>query len=375
MTTTTPRRGRRVPVLRLPRRARSQAAPVSADAPETPVSQAPPVDIAPQDPVLAYFQSNPEPVEVDSLKLESPGVTALREAGVKLVVPLVSQGELIGLLNLGPRLSEQDYSADDRKLLENLAGQAAPALRVAQLVREQEAEVRLRERFEQEMRVAQLIQQNFLPTELPDHPGWSLDAFYRPAREVGGDFYDVFDLPDGRLVNLAGVTDGTANAVNESGTIVGESARHPVRWASAQGTPEELPLPAGASLGEAHDIDEDGTIVGFVESGARGELPYVWFPDGTHRELTVPARDGDAAGRGVKLVRAYTIRNGWATGIMGAAPDPGVMTVSRVSVRRCSIAFVNGFAANDPESTAANCNLAMRLAPQARRYSVRPTSK
>ncbi len=204
---------RRLPVLRLPnreaRRARKAArrAELEAAAAASQV-EAPPIDIAPNDPVLTYFQANPEPVDVSHLKLESPGVTALREAGVKMVVPLVSQGELIGLLNLGERLSEQEYSADDRKLLENLAGQAAPALRVAQLVREQEVEVRLRERYEQEMRVAQLIQQNFLPKELPHQPGWDLNAFYRPAREVGGDFYDFIDLPGGRLGVVVGdVTD------------------------------------------------------------------------------------------------------------------------------------------------------------------------
>ena len=113
---------------------------------------------------------------------------------MKLVVPLVSQGELIGLLNLGPRLSDQDYSTDDRKLLDNLAAQAAPALRVGQLVREQEAEARARERIEQELEVARLIQQNFLPRELPDLPGWQVSAHYRPAREVGGDFYDFIEL-------------------------------------------------------------------------------------------------------------------------------------------------------------------------------------
>ena len=90
-------------------------------------------------------------------------VRALREAGVALVVPLVSQGELIGTLNLGPRLSEQDYSTDDRRLLTTLAAQAAPAIRVAQLVREQAHEAAERERIEQEMRVATLIQQQFLP--------------------------------------------------------------------------------------------------------------------------------------------------------------------------------------------------------------------
>src|SRR5918996_537516 len=172
------------------------------------VADSPPIDIAPDDPIIGHFQSATGAVDVDSLELDSPAVTELREAGVKLVVPLVSQGELIGVLNLGPRLSEREYSGDDRKLLDNLAAQAAPALRVGQLVQEQEAEVRSRERIEQEMRVATLIQQQFLPKELPELSGWQVSAFYRPARAVGGDFYDFIELPDGRVAIVAGdVTD------------------------------------------------------------------------------------------------------------------------------------------------------------------------
>jgi serine phosphatase RsbU (regulator of sigma subunit)/anti-sigma regulatory factor (Ser/Thr protein kinase) len=172
---------------------------------ETDVAQ---VDIAPNDPILAYFQSANGAVELEGLQLESPARDALVAAGVRIVVPLVTQGELVGLLNLGPRLSEQEYSADDRKLLDALAGQAAPAVRVAQLVRQQEGQARERERIEQELRVAQLIQQQFLPHDLPDLKGWHVAAYYRPAREVGGDFYDFIDLPGGRIGIVVGdVTD------------------------------------------------------------------------------------------------------------------------------------------------------------------------
>ena len=182
---------------------RGQAAP-SPD----PIAEQAPVEIGPNDPLIAYFQSADGAVDVDELELDSAALRDLKAAGVKLAVPLVSQGELIGVLNLGPRLSEQDYSSDDRKLLDDLAGQAAPALRVAQLVREQEAEAVTRQRFEQELEVARLIQQNFLPKELPDLPGWQIAAYYRPAREVGGDFYDVIPLPDGRVGFVVGdVTD------------------------------------------------------------------------------------------------------------------------------------------------------------------------
>jgi serine phosphatase RsbU (regulator of sigma subunit)/anti-sigma regulatory factor (Ser/Thr protein kinase) len=184
------------------------------EARETPVpvlaqeTGTPRVEIPPDDPIVAYFQSSPDPVDIEKLELDSPALLALRAAGVRLAIPLVSQGELIGVLNLGPRLSEQDYSGDDRKLLDNLAAQAAPAVRVAQLVRQQEAEVRTRERLEQELRVAQLIQKNFLPKELPRLPGWQVSAHYRPARAVGGDFYDFIELENGRLGLVIGdVTD------------------------------------------------------------------------------------------------------------------------------------------------------------------------
>ncbi len=178
----------------------------AAEPPETRGSIA--VDIAESDPLLAYLQTAPGPVELARLELDSPAVRDLRAAGVALVVPLVSQGELIGTLNLGPRLSEQDYSTDDRRLLTTLAAQAAPAIRVAQLVREQAHEAAERERLEQEMRVATLIQQQFLPRQLPDLPEWQIAAYYGPARAVGGDFYDFIEMHDGRIgIAVGDVTD------------------------------------------------------------------------------------------------------------------------------------------------------------------------
>ena len=167
-----------------------------------------PIDIAPNDPIVAYFLSSPGATEIDKLHLDSPALRAIKLAGIKVVIPLISQGELVGLLNLGPRMSEQDYSTYDRTLLNDLATQAAPALRVAQLVREQRSQALERERIEQELRVARLIQQTLLPQELPSLPGWQLESYYQPARAVGGDFYDFIYFEDGRLGLLIGdVTD------------------------------------------------------------------------------------------------------------------------------------------------------------------------
>jgi serine phosphatase RsbU (regulator of sigma subunit)/ketosteroid isomerase-like protein len=74
-----------------------------------------------------------------------------------------------------------------------------------------EQEVRERERIEQDLRVARRIQQASLPREVPQLEGWQISPFYQPAREVGGDFYEYFDLDDGR-VGLA-VGDATGKGV------------------------------------------------------------------------------------------------------------------------------------------------------------------
>ena len=168
----------------------------------------PELDLASNDPLVGYLLSAASAVDITSLQLESPALASLKQAGVVLVVPLISSGSLVGMLSLGPRRSERGYSTDDLRLLNSLAGYAAPAMRVGQLVRQQQAEARQRERIDQELKIAQIIQQQFLPKSLPDLPSWHVAAFYRPARTVGGDFYDFIPLPDGRVMFVVGdVTD------------------------------------------------------------------------------------------------------------------------------------------------------------------------
>jgi serine phosphatase RsbU (regulator of sigma subunit)/predicted ester cyclase len=69
-------------------------------------------------------------------------------------------------------------------------------------------EERERERIEQELLVAQRIQQASLPKEVPELEGWKISPLYRPAREVGGDFYDFHLLPEGRLGIVVGDATG-----------------------------------------------------------------------------------------------------------------------------------------------------------------------
>jgi serine phosphatase RsbU (regulator of sigma subunit) len=69
----------------------------------------------------------------------------------------------------------------------------------------------MRQRYEQELRVARSIQQALLPKDLPRLDGWEVTAYYRPAHEVGGDFYDFVELDDGRLGVVVG--DATGHGV------------------------------------------------------------------------------------------------------------------------------------------------------------------
>src|SRR5215208_4804897 len=82
-----------------------------------------------------------------------------------------------------------------------------------------------RERIEQELEVARTIQQASLPKEAPQLEGWQINPYFRPAREVGGDFYDFFELKDGRL----GIVVGDATGKGVPAALVMASARSMLR--------------------------------------------------------------------------------------------------------------------------------------------------
>ena len=159
-----------------------------------------------------------------------------------------------------------------------------PGSNLAELAQQRLEQERIeRERIEQELRVARSIQQASLPESVPELEGWQITPFYQPAREVGGDFYDFFELPEGRL----GLVVGDATGKGVSAALVMASARSMLR-AVAQGT-EHSP---GGVLGRvndalATDIPPNMFITCFYailepESGrllyanAGHDLPYVW---------------------------------------------------------------------------------------------------
>lgn len=129
---------------------------------------------------------------------------------------------------------------------------------------------------------------------------------------------------DGKVSRLPGGDGAEAYAINDANVAVGSRDRRPIVWRSLDQPPIELPLPDGATNGEARDIDEDGTIVGYIEVN-NSERPYVWTSSGG-RELAPPPGMPADRGDGRGMLRAYGIRNGYVTGIaaVGAAGNSAV---------------------------------------------------
>jgi sigma-B regulation protein RsbU (phosphoserine phosphatase) len=104
------------------------------------------------------------------------------------------QQKIIGVVQL---LNKKGRSFTDRdeRLLTAMAAQAAVSIENTRLYA-QELQQQL---VNQELETAWAIQKSFLPQTVPQHAGWDIGAFWRPIREVAGDFYDFYTLPDGRL--------------------------------------------------------------------------------------------------------------------------------------------------------------------------------
>jgi serine phosphatase RsbU (regulator of sigma subunit) len=86
----------------------------------------------------------------------------------------------------------------------------------------------MRQSIEQELRMARRIQQALLPEDMPPLDGWNILHHYQPAREVGGDFYDFFELPEGRL----GMVVGDATGHGMPAALVMATARSMLRAVS-----------------------------------------------------------------------------------------------------------------------------------------------
>lgn len=121
-----------------------------------------------------------------SVQLNELADPRLQSINGQVCVPFFIRSRLIGLLILGPKESRDLYMTEDIQLFDTIAGQAAIALENAILNEEVTKNAELRH----ELNIAAQIQRELLPQHIPVIPGFDLDGFSQPARQVGGDLYD-----------------------------------------------------------------------------------------------------------------------------------------------------------------------------------------
>jgi GAF domain-containing protein len=119
-------------------------------------------------------------------------------------VPIAVKGVLYGVMLVEEAAGGLRFRNRRLEIITGIAQQVALAIQNDML----QKEMVVRERLETEVQLARQIQQTFLPESLPEFLEWELAARWKTARQVGGDFYDVFNLPDNKLgLFIADVSD------------------------------------------------------------------------------------------------------------------------------------------------------------------------
>lgn len=122
-----------------------------------------------------------------------PSANSIVPVETLMASPLLARGELLGVIVLLNRRTEGAvFSPSDLRLLTALADQAAIAVDLAMLYRE----LSEKERLEQELSLARSLQQMLLPRSFPPIAGLQIAAYSEPALEVGGDYYDIFEVDE-----------------------------------------------------------------------------------------------------------------------------------------------------------------------------------
>lgn len=155
------------------------------------------------------------------------------------------RGDFMGALPIGREWETTGiaiHRVSGGKIVEEWSESGGPQVLTQQRL---EQEMRERELLEQELRVARRIQQALLPKAAPRFEGWHITYHYRPAREVGGDFYDFLELPGGRL----GLVVGDATGHGVPAAVLMASARSVLRAVA-----QRAGTAPGRLLAEANEI-------------------------------------------------------------------------------------------------------------------------
>ena len=162
-----------------------------------------------------------QPVRVGDVRSDPRYLELVPETRSELVVPLVHKDRVIGVLDLeSPELDR--FTEEHVKVLTPVASQVAVALENARLV----AELRMKDqRMRKELTIARRVQHGLFPEECPSGPGWEASAHFLPAREIGGDLYDFYEVGNGLLGLAVGDVAGKGVPAALYGAVASGSVR------------------------------------------------------------------------------------------------------------------------------------------------------
>ena len=120
---------------------------------------------------------------------------ALRQANIAALIPLTIQGENRGTLCIEERKGNEPFSTDDLQFLHTMGGQAIISIENARLFKESLE----RQRLQEELNIAREIQQGLLTSDFNIGSEWKVHGKNVASLEVGGDYFDVIKLEDGRV--------------------------------------------------------------------------------------------------------------------------------------------------------------------------------
>ncbi|HUI54199.1 MAG TPA: SpoIIE family protein phosphatase [Bryobacteraceae bacterium] len=187
---------------------------------------------------VARLERTREPVTVEQAGDEHG---PLAQLDAQLLLPLATKKELLGFISLGPKKSEEPYSAADTSLLRTVAAQTGLALENSRLSEAIAVEVTQRELLHREIEIAREVQERLFPQNLPAVPALEYAGHCRPARGVGGDYYDFLALSSGRL----GLAIGDVSGKGVPAALLMASLQASVRGQSQVLRPDGTPDVAG----------------------------------------------------------------------------------------------------------------------------------
>ncbi len=149
----------------------------------------------------------------------------------QLLLPLTASEKLTGIVSMGPKLSEAPYTETDIRLLQAIVSQIGLAVENSRLVTSLASEAAAREIANRELEIAREVQERLFPQTYPAIPGIDCAGYCRPARGVGGDYYDFLLLDDGRL----GIAIGDVSGKGIAAALLMASLQASLRGQAAAG--------------------------------------------------------------------------------------------------------------------------------------------